>query len=42
LRFGVNTPTLSTWWLRPVDITCSLSPALISPCITRTSDTTPR
>jgi hypothetical protein len=32
----------STWWTRPVDITSSLSPALISPCITRTSDTTPR
>jgi hypothetical protein len=40
LRLGVNTPTLDLVDA-PVDITSSLS-ALISPCITRTSDTTPR
>ena len=42
LRLGVNTPTLSTRWVRPVVITRILSPGLISPCMTRTSDTTPR
>jgi len=42
LRLGVNTPTSSTSWLRPVDITSSLSPGLISPCMTRTSEITPR
>ena len=39
---GENTPTESTSCVRPVDITSSLSRGLISPCITRTSETTPR
>ena len=42
LRLGVNTPTSPTSWVRPVYITSSLSPGLISPCMMRTSDTTPR
>ena len=37
-----SAPTLSTSWVRPVDITRILLFGPISPCITRTSETTPR
>ncbi|MNJ53147.1 hypothetical protein D3C77_485270 [compost metagenome] len=40
--FGLNTPTLSTWCSLPVDLTRILSPFFSRPCLTRTSDTTPR
>lgn len=40
--FGVNTPTLSTWWTLPVDFTRILSPFFTRPFFTRTSETTPR
>ena len=39
--FGMNRPSLSTWWLRPVDITRILSPTVSEPFMTRTSETTP-
>ena len=38
---GMNRPSLSTVWLRPVDMTRNLSPSLSAPFMTRTSDTTP-
>ena len=39
--FGEKRPSLSIWWLRPVDITRIFSPVRSAPFITRTSDTTP-
>ena len=39
--FGVNRPSLSTMWLRPVDMTRILAPECNDPFMTRTRETTP-
>ena len=39
--FGVNRPSLSMTWLRPVDMTRILAPECSAPFMTRTSETTP-
>ena len=39
--FGVNTPTCSQLWMEPPAISRSLSRGRSTPCITRTSMTTP-
>ena len=38
---GENRPSLSIWWLRPVDITLIFSPVRSAPFMTRTKETTP-
>ena len=40
-RLGAKTPTLSTWYTRPVDITYILSLGRIEPFLTRIREMTP-
>ena len=42
LRFGVNTPTLSTTWALPMVLAIILLLVVKVPCITRTRETTPK
>ncbi len=41
MGFGVKRPSLSTVWLRPLDMMRIFSPVLRLPFMTRTSETTP-